>query len=123
MRARTKYIILWMRKEDMSDTSLQKVQIAADAESGLQVLRRRIDSLDTILMHALAERMQAVRQVGALKRRHDIPPLQPERWQAVLQHKRKLARELELDPDLVVEIYEQIHTAALDIEEATEKGA
>ena len=83
----------------MSHTPKNQENISESAQKQLEALRRRIDSLDTILLHALAERMQTVREVGELKHRYDIPPLQPQRWQEVLQHKREIAIELHLKPE------------------------
>jgi chorismate mutase len=68
-------------------------------------LRRRIDILDKAIVASLAERMRAIRQVGEYKRRHNLPPLDKKRWQAVLADRTKRGIAAGLPASLVRKVY------------------
>jgi 3-deoxy-7-phosphoheptulonate synthase / chorismate mutase len=57
---------------------------AADLESGLQALRKRIDSIDIQLLGLLNARAAVVADVYALKRANGITRFDPARTQAIL---------------------------------------
>lgn len=79
-------------------------------------LRQEIDTLDAQIIKSLAQRMRVVQKVGEYKKKRGIPPLDKTRWQKVLKSKLLLAQELGLDQNMVKEIYERIHQAALKLE-------
>ena len=82
----------------------------------LNDLRKQIDEIDSLIINLLAKRMKVVEEVGRLKKKHHIPPLDPARWQRVLNSKMKKAKSLGLDPEMVKKIYNIIHDYALEIE-------
>ncbi len=79
--------------------------------------RNQIDTIDTILITLLKERFDAVKWIGEYKKLHNMKPLQPGRWQEVLNSRIAIAEQNGLDPDLIREIWETIHKYALRIEE------
>ena len=79
-------------------------------------LRQEIDTLDAQIIKSLAQRMRVVQKVGEYKKKRGIPPLDKIRWQKVLESKLLLARELGLDQNMIKDIYERIHQAALELE-------
>jgi chorismate mutase len=81
--------------------------------TNLTTIRTQIDALDHQIVQLLAERMQLVSQVAAYKKAHNLPPLDAARWQQVLTQKQELAKQLGLSTELVTNIYEAIHDAAL----------
>ncbi len=83
----------------------------------LEQLRAEIDAADAKILDALAERMAVVQRVGKLKKENNLPPLDPKRWEQVLQSKIALAGEKGLSEDLIKDIYERIHKEALEIED------
>lgn len=87
-----------------------------DFKQQLTKHRVKIDECDKQIIEALAKRMKAVEKVGVLKKRHNVPPLDPARWQQVLNSKMKKAKSLGLDPEMVKKIYNIIHEYALKIE-------
>lgn len=84
--------------------------------SGLPHLRERIDQLDAILIHTLAERFRQTRKVGELKARDNLPALDAEREAEQRARIKSLAEEAGLDPafackilDLVVDQVKENH--------------
>jgi len=90
-----------------------------DGRNELGRLRDEIDEVDNQIISLLGRRMDLVKQVGEYKRDNNIPPLDSNRWQEVLDSRLSQARSLGLDEGFVGEIYERIHDQALEIEEGT----
>jgi chorismate mutase len=86
-------------------------------EMNLVELRKQIDEVDQQLLSALQRRMELVQQVGMFKKQNNLPPLDQKRWQEVLDAKKEFAKEKGLSESLVYDIYQRIHSAALEIEE------
>lgn len=85
-------------------------------KNALKLLRNEIDIVDEEIIEMLSIRMKLVKQVGALKKKEGLPPLDKERWLKVLESKISLAKANDLDTDMVRDIYELIHKTALKIE-------
>ncbi len=60
--------------------------------------RARIDNLDAILLHTLAERFKATKEVGQLKADNNMPPADKQREAQQIARLRRLADEAGLDP-------------------------
>lgn len=82
----------------------------------LTQFREQIDRIDAEIVRLLAQRFEVVRGVGEYKKQNNLPPLQPGRWQEVLESKRALARESGIDEAFVVDVWNRIHEYALEIE-------
>jgi chorismate mutase len=82
----------------------------------LDDLRQEIDALDDQMLQILARRFAVVRAVGHYKQAHGLPPLDEQRWQALLKEGLSQAELLNLPPDFITELYELIHRFALQIE-------
>ena len=61
-------------------------------------LRSSIDNLDAILVHTLAERFKATKEVGKLKALHNMPPADKSREGQQIERLRNLANDAGLDP-------------------------
>jgi chorismate mutase len=83
----------------------------------LSALRARIDAIDARLIATLHERMEAVRQVGEIKKQRGVSFRDDRRWREVLEKRTAQAEASGLDPGFIRELYELIHTAALTVEE------
>ena len=85
-----------------------------DKDNELAELRSKIDSLDSILIEALAKRMHVSKEIGEYKRQHNMPIVQTGRYNEVIQNRIELAEELGVSADLVKQIYELIHEASVN---------
>ena len=82
------------------------------------MLRKQIDSLDFQLIRLLGARMEVVNSVGIYKAVHHIPPLQPKRFEEILQKNIALGREVNLSESFTRELMEAIHKESLSKENA-----
>jgi len=107
---------IMQHEQKIPENSLQG-SIIDDKLQSLADLRKRLLNLDKALCIVLAERFCIVKKIGQYKEILNIPPLDPVRWQQVLQHKAETAQMLGINVSLVKEIYNAIHEVALAIEE------
>lgn len=82
----------------------------------LQNYRNQIDQIDAKLIELLAERFEVVKKVWEYKKLNNLPPLQPGRWQEVLNSKKKIAWEKWISPEFIETIWNEIHEYALTLE-------
>ncbi|MBD5225846.1 MAG: bifunctional 3-deoxy-7-phosphoheptulonate synthase/chorismate mutase type II [Bacteroidales bacterium] len=75
----------------------------------LGLLRNQIDRLDDELLELLAKRMRVSRDIGRYKKEHNMPVLQPGRYNALMQQRVDNAVKLELNEDFVRNILASIH--------------
>ena len=81
--------------------------------SDLLPLRQELDMIDSQLLELLSRRMKISASIGAIKREHNMPFFQPERWQQVLDKQIANGRNLGLDEQFVKELSEKIHGESL----------
>jgi chorismate mutase/prephenate dehydrogenase len=74
----------------------------------LESLRQEIDTIDKTIIDQLKRRIAVAKIIGEYKKAHNLPIYQPEREQAVIQSKRKLAKQEGLDEDLIETILSEI---------------
>ena len=72
------------------------------AQFQLNQLRASIDNMDAILVHTLAERFKATKEVGKLKALHNMPPADKSREAQQIERLRRLANDAGLDPAFIV---------------------
>ncbi len=78
-------------------------------ENQLELLRNRIDAIDTELLETLSSRMEIVRQIGQYKKDNNVTAFQVGRFSELMEKRAKLAKRLNLDPDFVLQIFQHIH--------------
>lgn len=88
----------------------------------LNDLRIEIDKLDSEMLNLLAKRLSLVQRVGEYKKANNLPPLQPQRWQQVLEKLKLDAGELNLNQQLIEDVWNLIHEHALSLEEGVIKS-
>ncbi len=80
--------------------------------------RARIDALDDQIIDLLAQRMDIVREVGGIKAREHIAPVQAGRVEQVCNRCAEMGAQKGLNPDMVRKIYMAIIDEAHDMERA-----
>lgn len=90
-----------------------------NAEEILKPFRDEIDRLDREIVSLLGQRFQVIHDVGVTKAKHKLSPVQPKRMDEVLDRVAALARENNLDPEFVRNLYcmmiDHAHTLEFDI--------
>jgi chorismate mutase len=92
-----------------------------DVESAtamIEELRRQIDAVDSRLLHALAQRMSLVEQIGRYKRIASITTVQIERWMKLLEQRLRLGRSLKLPDGFVLAMFQLIHKESINLQNA-----
>lgn len=96
--------------------AIQTLPVTTSTEICLIQSRQQIDKIDTQLIQMIAQRMEVVKKIGEYKKQHKIQTVQPNRWQTILDSRQKIAEELNLPSDLVLDIFEIIHQMAIQIQ-------
>ncbi len=78
-------------------------------ENQLELLRNRIDAMDTELLETLSSRMEIVRQIGQYKRDNNVTALQIGRFAELMDKRVKLGESLNLDGNFVQMLFQHIH--------------
>lgn len=75
----------------------------------LSALRRQIDELDNSLLELLARRMRVSREIGTYKKEHNMPILQTQRYDEILQNRIAQAVQMGMDPEFMKTVLVAIH--------------
>jgi len=75
--------------------------------------RVEISRADSNIIRDLADRMKAVEGIGRIKRDHNIPVLQLNRWEHLLDDHLAQAAEAGLDAQFIKALFETIHAQAV----------
>ena len=78
-------------------------------ENQLELLRNRIDALDTELLETLSSRMEIVREIGKYKRENNVTALQIGRFAELMDKRVQLGVSLNLDAHFVQQVFQHIH--------------
>lgn len=87
-----------------------------NADDILRPFRAQIDAIDNQLVDLLAQRYDVVRQVGEIKARHALSPVQSGRVKQVLDRVSDIAIQKDLDPAFVRRLYELMIDHAHNLE-------
>jgi prephenate dehydrogenase len=85
-------------------TSLDIPDLGEHAPKLLQT-REMIDTIDQELIRLLAQRAQLSRRAGSIKAVHGKSIRDPQRERSLLEQRRDWAREYELDPESIIDIF------------------
>lgn len=75
----------------------------------LEELRREIDHIDRELIELLARRMAVTDRVGRYKKEHNMPVVQPDRYNALMQRRTEEAAQLDIDRGFMSRVLAEIH--------------
>jgi chorismate mutase len=96
-----------VRQPEINNTGLKKK---------LTVLRNKIDGLDEEIINLLSTRMAAVEEIGIHKKDNDITILQADRWEKIINDRRKIARSVGVSEELIQKILKIIHEESINIQ-------
>lgn len=75
----------------------------------LTALRRQIDEIDNDLLALLARRMRVSEEIGQYKKEHNMPVLQEQRYDEILQKRIAQAVEMDMHPEFMKTVLVAIH--------------
>lgn len=75
----------------------------------LTELRAQIDKLDDQLLELLTRRMRVSRDIGQYKKEHNMPILQAQRYEELLERRARQAVELGMDREFMRSVLQAIH--------------
>lgn len=91
-------------------------------QTDLELLREKIDKIDTEIIGLLGKRMQISRQVSHIKKQKNMSVLQINRWDKLLKERMQQAEPKGLNGEFIKEIFEQIHKESVFIQDEMLKG-
>ncbi len=80
----------------------------------LEQLRLRIDTIDNALIALLRDRLDIIRDIGAVKMENDITILQPTRWAQIFDTRLAQAGEKSLDAGFVSRLLHLLHEESIN---------
>lgn len=86
----------------------------SDPTDAVTDCRRRIDMIDTQLLELLSARMGISDEIGLIKKAHDMPVLQPDRYEALMQSRVDRAETLGLDRAFISKVLAAIHDESVN---------
>ena len=95
--------------------------VASAQQDSLQAFRKEIDNLDQQLIQILGKRMEIVTAVGKFKAVHQINPLQPKRFEEIVQKNILLGKNVQLSETFVRRLMDAIHEESLAKERSLQK--
>ncbi len=78
-------------------------------ENQLELLRNRIDALDTELMEVLSSRMEIAHEIGRYKKENNVTALQISRWTELMNNRIAVGEKLNLNRTFVQILFQLIH--------------
>jgi chorismate mutase len=78
-------------------------------ENQLELLRSRIDALDSELMEVLSSRMEISREIGRYKKENNVTALQISRWTELMNNRISLGEKMNLNKTFVQILFQLIH--------------
>lgn len=88
----------------------------------LELLRKRIDTLDRQLLETLGERMEVVREIAAMKKEIGMSVLQIDRWAGIFDTRIENGLQLGLDENLIRRLIELVHLESIGLQEKIIRG-
>jgi chorismate mutase len=80
-----------------------------DFENQLDVLRNRIDAIDSELLETLSSRVEIVKQIGRYKKDNNVTALQINRWTQLMENRVNMGKNLDLNETFVKILFQLIH--------------
>ncbi len=75
--------------------------------------RTEIDQIDEQIIELLAERQRVCMHIGDIKKKHQMPVVQPERFESSLKKRKTLGERYRLSPAYIEELWNIIHEESI----------
>ncbi len=85
-------------------------------ENQLDVLRNRIDFIDSELLEMLSSRSTIVKQIGQYKKDNNVTALQINRWTQIIDSRINLGKNMALDEMFIKTLFQLIHEDSVRIQ-------
>ncbi len=79
----------------------------------LELLRKKINETDKSLIKILADRMEIVKDIAAVKKERNVAVLQPDRWKEVTNKMTIIAKKANLDVNFVSRLFKEVHQESI----------
>ena len=86
-------------------------------ENKLEEYRKKIDVIDTEIVELFVERFEIVKQIGKFKKENNIPVVDNNRFQKVLEKVANIAEKQGVSKDFINDIYNIIHKYSCELEQ------
>ncbi|WP_372946853.1 chorismate mutase [Mariniphaga sp.] len=78
-------------------------------ETRLDMLRSRIDAIDSELLEMLSSRVEIVKEIGRYKKENNVTALQINRWAQLMDNRVNIGKALDLNETFVKILFQLIH--------------
>ena len=85
-------------------------------ENKLEEYRKQIDIIDTKIVELFSKRFELVKQIGKIKKENNIPVVDNNRFQKVLEKVENIAEKQGVSKDFINDIYNIIHKYSCELE-------
>ena len=87
------------------------------AGNKLEELRKEIDKCDKQIVDLFSKRFEIVKQIGKFKKENNIPVVDNNRFQKVLEKVANIAEKQGVSKDFINDIYNIIHKYSCELEQ------
>lgn len=84
-----------------------------EVEKELKKLRNEINKQDRLLFLTLKKRFKIVKKVALLKKKYNLPILQKDRWEVIINESVRLGLKLKIEPDFILSFMKLIHKESI----------
>lgn len=89
------------------------IRETSQSTENLTELRKQIDEIDMTLIETLAKRMRISREIGTYKKEHEMPILQTNRYDEIINKRAQEGVELGMGRDFMKIVFEAIHSESV----------
>ncbi|MFI3305886.1 MAG: bifunctional 3-deoxy-7-phosphoheptulonate synthase/chorismate mutase type II [Rikenellaceae bacterium] len=90
------------------------IRDAKASTEDLHDLRKQIDELDSCLLELLSKRMRVSREIGTYKKENNMPVLQTNRYEEILDRRAGDALQMDMDEKFIKTILKAIHEESVE---------
>ena len=84
-----------------------------NTEEALGIFRHEVDEIDHELLEVLSRRLDIVRKIAELKKNQNLPILQVNRWDEILNSRKDAGRMLTISESMIEDLFQVIHSHSI----------